>query len=211
MDSMDHTSIVTSESMGESADVTSAARVRLELADLSRRRQTLMAQLGEAVFERTHTDALARKDDEFLYAAIESLDKTRIELQETLDRLREGGAQDASMTSMTALTCPSCGSEVMRGDLFCMTCGIRLVETKQAEEVPVQTPTVEEASDASDASETETADLPVTTTAADVTEEVDSLAEGSEVEGPIDGNEDDGQQDDTSLESETAAEPEPRP
>ena len=129
MDAMDDKSTATV------TDATSASHMRLELADLSYRRQTLLAQLGEAVFERTRANPAARENDEFLYAAIESIDQARIELQETLDRLQ---GTTAASAQATPLVCPSCGSSVLRGDLFCMACGVRLVSIKEAEETVVE-------------------------------------------------------------------------
>lgn len=144
MDAMDDKSTATT------TDATSAAHLRLELADLSYRRQTLLAQLGEAVFGRMRSNPAARKNDEFLYAAIESIDQARIELQETLDHLQ--GAT-AGTIQATSLVCPSCGSEVMRGDLFCMACGVRLVSVTEADE-----PTTEDVVEDAPAAEAEPID-----------------------------------------------------
>ena len=144
MDAMDDKSTATT------TDATSAAHLRLELADLSYRRQTLLAQLGEVVFKRTRSNPAARENDEFLYAAIESIDQARIELQETLDHLQ--GAT-AGTIQATPLVCPSCGSEVMRGDLFCMACGVRLVSVTEADE-----PTTEDVVEDAPAAEAEPID-----------------------------------------------------
>ena len=108
----------------------STIKLKAQLSEAMKRRQTLAAQLGASLYEATKDDPEFRAGREALYDGIASIDEERAGYQAEIDRI-EAEAQAAHVAA-THYTCPFCGSTVSASDMFCSGCGKPMAEIETA-------------------------------------------------------------------------------
>ena len=125
-------SFQTSINRGASAAgrATSTMRLKAQMSDALKRRQSLAAQLGASLYEATKDTPEFRAGREALYDGIAALDAARAQCQAEIDRIE--AESQAAQVAATHLTCPFCGSSVGAGDLFCAGCGKPMAEIQAA-------------------------------------------------------------------------------
>lgn len=105
-------------------------KLKAQLSEALKRRQTLAAQLGASLYEATKDDPTFRAGREAIYDGIAAIDAERAGYQAEIDRI-EAEAQ-AAQTAAVHYTCPFCGSTVAASDLFCSGCGKPMAEIEAA-------------------------------------------------------------------------------
>lgn len=105
-------------------------KLKAQLSEAMKRRQTLAAQLGASLYEATKDDPELRAGREAIYDGIAAIDAERAGYQAEIDRI-EAEAQ-AAQTAAVHYTCPFCGSTVAASDLFCSGCGKPMAEIEAA-------------------------------------------------------------------------------
>lgn len=129
----DFSSTFSAISRGASATQRAAkiAKLRTQLADVTRSRSEYAAQLGAGLYELTKNDPRFTEGNESLYSGIEHCDEERNRLQEEIAALEEQAQQEAATWRM--YTCQQCGKRVRATDTYCSGCG-RLVADIVAQE-----------------------------------------------------------------------------
>ena len=105
-------------------------KLKAQLNEAMKRRQTLAAQLGASLYDATKDDPELRVGREAIYDGIAAIDAERAGYQAEIDRI-EAEAQAAQATAVR-YTCPFCGSSVAASDLFCSGCGKPMTEIEAA-------------------------------------------------------------------------------
>lgn len=105
-------------------------KLKAQLNEAMKRRQTLAAQLGASLYEATKDDPVLRAGREAIYDGIANIDAERAGYQAEIDRI-EAEAQ-AAQAAAVRYTCPFCGSSVAASDLFCSGCGKPMTEIEAA-------------------------------------------------------------------------------
>lgn len=105
-------------------------KLKAQLSEAMKRRQTLAAQLGASLYEATKDDPELRAGREAIYDGIAAIDAERAGYQAEIDRI-EAEAQ-AAQAAAVHYTCPFCGSTVAASDLFCSGCGKPMAEIEAA-------------------------------------------------------------------------------
>lgn len=101
-------------------------KLKAQLSEAMKRRQTLAAQLGASLYDVTKDDPTFRAGREAIYDGIAAIDAERAGYQAEIDRI-EAEAQ-AAQAAAVRYTCPFCGSSVAASDLFCSGCGKPMAE-----------------------------------------------------------------------------------
>lgn len=101
-------------------------KLKAQLSEAMKRRQTLAAQLGASLYDVTKDDPTFRAGREAIYDGIATIDDERAGYQAEIDRI-EAEAQ-AAQAAAVRYTCPFCGSSVAASDLFCSGCGKPMAE-----------------------------------------------------------------------------------
>lgn len=101
-------------------------KLKAQLSEAMKRRQTLAAQLGASLYDATKDDPTFRAGREAIYDGIAAIDAERAGYQAEIDRI-EAEAQ-AAQAAAVHYTCPFCGSSVSASDLFCSGCGKSMAE-----------------------------------------------------------------------------------
>lgn len=96
-------------------------KLKAQLADITKRRQGLAAQLGASLYEATKNDAALREGREALYAGIAACDTERAECLQQIEEIDQAAAADAEAAA--SYTCAVCGARMGGADLFCSGCG----------------------------------------------------------------------------------------
>lgn len=107
---------------------TKAISLKAQIADLNRSRVSLMAQLGESLYEPTRALEEYRASREALYVSIEELDAQRIALQNELDSIERQA--NLATAPAPAVRCPKCGRGLSQGDAFCPGCGTSVEQAR---------------------------------------------------------------------------------
>lgn len=94
---------------------------------LDERRNELMTQLGEALYERARNTSM-RAGNERLFDGIEKIDSQRSALQLQLEELRR---ENEPQPVVDNEVCPRCGLPVAADDAFCINCGFKLEKAKE--------------------------------------------------------------------------------
>ena len=105
-------------------------KLKAQLSEAMKRRQTLAAQLGASLYDATKDDPTFRAGREAIYDGIAAIDAERASYQAEIDRI-EAEAQ-AAQAAAVRYTCPFCGSSVAASDLFCSGCGKPMAEIEAA-------------------------------------------------------------------------------
>lgn len=105
-------------------------KLKAQLSEAMKRRQTLAAQLGASLYDATKDDPELRAGREAIYDGIAAIDAERAGYQAEIDRI-EAEAQ-AAQAAAVRYTCPFCGSTVAASDLFCSGCGKPMAEIEAA-------------------------------------------------------------------------------
>ncbi|MBS7184182.1 MAG: zinc ribbon domain-containing protein [Collinsella sp.] len=105
-------------------------KLKAQLSEAMKRRQTLAAQLGASLYDATKDDPELRAGREAIYDGIAAIDAERAGYQAEIDRI-EAEAQ-AAQAAAVHYTCPFCGSTVAASDLFCSGCGKPMAEIEAA-------------------------------------------------------------------------------
>lgn len=105
-------------------------KLKAQLSEAMKRRQTLAAQLGASLYDATKDDPTFRAGREAIYDGIAAIDAERAGYQAEIDRI-EAEAQ-AAQAAAVRYTCPFCGSSVAASDLFCSGCGKPMAEIEAA-------------------------------------------------------------------------------
>ncbi|AEB07806.1 hypothetical protein Corgl_1710 [Coriobacterium glomerans PW2] len=114
-----------------------ATKLKLERADLEKRRRELSAQLGASLYEETRCDERFRSGREGIYDAIAAIDERRATIDGELEEL-------AAQTQIAQIyTCTKCGAQVPSTDSFCAGCGTPVVDIIAAHQSIPQTDTGE--------------------------------------------------------------------
>lgn len=108
----------------------STIKLKAQLSEAMKRRQTLAAQLGASLYDATKDDPELRAGREAIYDGIAAIDAERAGYQAEIDRI-EAEAQ-AAQAAAVHYTCPFCGSTVAASDLFCSGCGKPMAEIEAA-------------------------------------------------------------------------------
>ena len=108
----------------------STIKLKAQLSEAMKRRQTLAAQLGASLYDATKDDLTFRAGREAIYDGIAAIDAERAGYQAEIDRI-EAEAQ-AVQAAAVHYTCPFCGSTVAASDLFCSGCGKPMAEIEAA-------------------------------------------------------------------------------
>lgn len=108
----------------------STIKLKAQLSEAMKRRQTLAAQLGASLYDATKDDPTFRAGREAIYDGIAAIDAERAGYQAEIDRI-EAEAQ-AAQAAAVHHTCPFCGSTVAASDLFCSGCGKPMAEIEAA-------------------------------------------------------------------------------
>lgn len=108
----------------------STIKLKAQLSEAMKRRQTLAAQLGASLYDATKDDPTFRAGREAIYDGIAAIDAERAGYQAEIDRI-EAEAQ-AAQAAAVHYTCPFCGSTVAASDLFCSGCGKPMAEIEAA-------------------------------------------------------------------------------
>lgn len=101
-------------------------KLKAQLSEAMKRRQTLAAQLGASLYDATKDDPTFRAGREAIYDGIAAIDDERAGYQAEIDRI-EAEAQ-AAQAAAVHYACPFCGSSVAASDLFCSGCGKPMAE-----------------------------------------------------------------------------------
>lgn len=101
-------------------------KLKAQLSEAMKRRQTLAAQLGASLYDATKDDPTLRAGREAIYDGIAAIDAERAGYQAEIDCI-EAEAQ-AVQAAAVRYTCPFCGSSVAASDLFCSGCGKPMAE-----------------------------------------------------------------------------------
>lgn len=104
----------------------STIKLKAQLSEAMKRRQTLAAQLGASLYDVTKDDPIFRAGREAIYDGIAAIDDERAGYQAEIDRI-EAEAQ-AAQAAAVRYACPFCGSSVAASDLFCSGCGKPMAE-----------------------------------------------------------------------------------
>lgn len=105
-------------------------KLKAQLSEAMKRRQTLAAQLGASLYDATKDDPELRAGREAIFDGIAAIDAERAGYQAEIDRI-EAEAQ-AAQAAAVHYTCPFCGSTVAASDLFCSGCGKPMAEIEAA-------------------------------------------------------------------------------
>ncbi len=133
---LDNASNLLNRGVANAGRGTKVISLKAQIADLGRSRNSLMAQLGESLYEETRTNDAFRNSRERLYASIENLDAQRAALQQELASVEQQMRptpviQPAAPTGFAAggapaaRACSQCGSPMGSDDQFCFNCGAR--------------------------------------------------------------------------------------
>lgn len=107
-----------SAAAGRSAD---KMKIKSQLADIAKRRQGLVAQLGASLYEDTRNDPTLRQGRERLYDGIAALDAERDECNRQIAAIDAAAA--AAEEAARVYTCSVCGARLTSADMFCAGCG----------------------------------------------------------------------------------------
>ncbi len=106
-------------------------KLKTQLNDLNKRRQSLAAQLGASLYEATKDDANLRAGREALYDGIAQIDNERIQVQNQIQEIDAEG--QASATAAATFNCVVCGARMSGADLFCSGCGTPIAQAAPAQ------------------------------------------------------------------------------
>ena len=107
-----------------------SAKLKMQLNESLKRRQSLAAQLGASLYETTKEDDGLRAGRESLYDGIAEIDRQR---ESITSELRQIEAQAALLEEAGRVyRCHACGVPVHATDLFCSGCGTPVAEIKAA-------------------------------------------------------------------------------
>ena len=109
---------------------TDSVKLKAQMTDALKRRQSFAAQLGASLYELTKDDPSFRAGREALYDGIAAIDAERAQIQAELDRIER--ESQAAQTAATHFACPFCGSQLGAGDVFCSGCGKPMSEIQAA-------------------------------------------------------------------------------
>lgn len=105
-------------------------KLKGQIAEVNKRRQSLAAQLGAIMYERLKEDEAARGGCEELFDGIAACDEERARCQAAIEAIEAEAA--AANAAAKTLECPRCRTRVSAGDLFCSGCGMPVEEIKAA-------------------------------------------------------------------------------
>lgn len=103
-------------------------KLKSQIADITRRRQSLAAQLGASLYEVTRDDPSLREGREELYDAIAAVDDERAACEAEIERLEAESA--AAAEAARTIECTNCHARVSMTDRFCSGCGKPVDEIK---------------------------------------------------------------------------------
>lgn len=98
-----------------------SAKLKLQQSDLLKQRKELAAQLGASLYEATKNMPELVAGREGLFQGIANIDAQRAQIDAELARIDQEAQQ--AVQAATLYTCPTCGSTVHQGDMFCSGCG----------------------------------------------------------------------------------------
>ena len=121
-------SISTTINRGASAAERTAKKLKLknQINDVMRRRQSFAAQLGASLYETTKDDEAMRVGREPLYDGIAACDQEKAECEAQI------AAIEAEEAAAQMISCSRCGATIAAGDLYCSGCGLSVEEMKAA-------------------------------------------------------------------------------
>ena len=109
---------------------TETTKLKIEMSDLLKQRQSLAAQLGASLYEITRDNPAMTEGREALYSGIAQLDEKRAKLEEQIAEIEALAV--AAQKAATNLKCPRCGASVPMSDMFCSGCGLPIAEVRAA-------------------------------------------------------------------------------
>lgn len=122
-----------SATFNKSADAASRTaktlKLRGQIAETTKRRQSLAAQLGASLYEFTKDDPAFRAGREEIYDGIAACDEERAACQAEIDEIEAAAA--AASESARMIECTNCHARVAAGDRFCSGCGKPVEEIKE--------------------------------------------------------------------------------
>lgn len=104
-------------------------KLKGQLAEVNRRRQSLAAQLGASLYDATKDDPAFREGREDLYDSIAACDEERAGYQAEIERIEAEAAAAAEAANI--LECTNCHAKVSASDRFCSGCGTPVAEIKE--------------------------------------------------------------------------------
>lgn len=121
---------------------TRSVQLKAQLAEASRRREGVCAQLGAALYPRCKDDPAMRKGLEGLFDGIAAIDADCEQCQAQINKLEAEAAAEKEAVAAAAAArqqawikgydCPFCGARVAVGDRFCASCGKSADEMRAA-------------------------------------------------------------------------------
>ena len=116
-------------------------RLRSELSETYRQRNEALLQLGMSLYPELSAHPELSLGRENLIEAVRVLDERRSELERELAAadgstpvtFTQAPVAPATASNRATYACPSCGSQVVEGDIVCLVCGARLDGPSPAE------------------------------------------------------------------------------
>jgi len=112
--------------------------IKSQINDLNKQREKHLTELGASLYEENRNNPEVRGPREGIFAAIESVDAQKANLEAELATI-EQQAQEAKQAQqapagapMGAFPCPTCGRPSLPEDVFCPGCGTNLAALKAA-------------------------------------------------------------------------------
>ena len=121
-----------------------AARLRLQLSELGKRRGELAAQLGASLYPLVRDNPSLREGREPLLDAMAALDKQRKDIEQEIARIEaeanaaRAATQAARRTAQAnrnagqGVVCPNCGTLLENHHAFCTGCGMSAEKIRAA-------------------------------------------------------------------------------
>lgn len=103
-------------------NVASTAHLQIQMKELTHRRETLCAQIGDALLDRVRADGALSERFASTLSAIDAIDAE----YESLHRQYEAVSAKRDPSTKAGVTCPACGEPVSSIDNYCLHCGARL-------------------------------------------------------------------------------------
>ena len=109
---------------------TDSVKLKAQMTDALKRRQSFAAQLGASLYDLTKNDPSFRAGREAIYDGIAAIDAERAQIQAELDRIER--ESQAAQSAATHFACPFCGVQISATDVFCSGCGKPMAEIQAA-------------------------------------------------------------------------------